>query len=425
MDLLGHLMLFKKRHVASYLIAMALLNGVIAWRSRSGVSAALPDFASFYTAGRILQSGEANQLYNKDLQEHVQRWFAASAVEKRKAILPYNHPPFEALLFAPLAKFSFISAYLVWLAFNLGLVCGLVLLLYNKFAFARELPFYFSLLAFIGFYPVVIALLQGQDSILVLFCYFMAFLGMRRGSDFYAGLWLSVALCKFQLVVPFVFPLFLARRCRLIAGWLAGGSLLCIVGLLVVGWKGLLSYPGYVSGTEQFIWGGMPNLRGITFALVPRGLPRTRLACLILGSAMLLSAMCYAWLKASKDSMKLAFALSLVGTVLLSYHLYLHDLSLVLLSVAIVFEVLWESSSRDRWIANCIFACTALLFCSPIYLLLSLATPQRLQLLAVVLLLFLTLVLKLIFRGSSASPTESSVDRGLAVNRNLEGFPSL
>ena len=61
-------------------------------------------FTIFYTAGKcIVPQGHGRQLYDLRTQFAIQREFA-SEVKHRENPLPFNHPPFEALLFAPLAS---------------------------------------------------------------------------------------------------------------------------------------------------------------------------------------------------------------------------------------------------------------------------------------------------------------------------------
>ena len=399
-----------QRKLATYLAAMVFLNGFVAWHSRRGIPSGYPDFSSFYTAARIIHDGNAARLYDGKLQETVQRSFASAAVAKRSAILPYNHPPIEALLFAPLGRFSYLTAYLLWLVVNLGLLIGLVLLLRRHFTILGKEPIYLWLLGCFGFYPIVVALLQGQDSILLLFCYSMAFLSLRHKADWRAGAWLGLGLCKFQMVIPFVFPFFLLRRGRLILGFLSVAAILIFAGFLAVGWSGSLSYPRYIMETEQYIWGGMPNLRGLLFCLVPKAWFRAARALLVVCSAALLGAVTYAWSKAysaSSASRERAFALSSVATVLLSYHLYLHDLSVLFLAILIVFELACSRPAARSWVDVGVYVCMTALFCSPLYIVLSLKNQQNLQILAGILLVFFLVLMKA--ASAEAQPPDAVV----------------
>src|ERR1700747_3382829 len=122
-----------QRILTLYFAAMVALHGYVLWRVRHAVRAGFPDFSIFYTAARIVAAGKGSQLYNDNLQESVQRSFA-SAVERRGTILPYNHPPFEAALFVPLAHFSYLTAYFIWFAIDVVLLFGLLFFLRRHFA---------------------------------------------------------------------------------------------------------------------------------------------------------------------------------------------------------------------------------------------------------------------------------------------------
>ena len=125
------------------------------------------------------------------------------------------------------------------------------------------------LLAMFAFFPVAMALLQGQDSILLLFLYGLAFSALATGRAFVAGVCLGLALFKFQLVLPFVVVLLVRRQWKAVAGFSLTAFVLLLVSAAVVGWSGVMAYPGFVlrldsqrrsSGIDPR---DMPNLRGL------------------------------------------------------------------------------------------------------------------------------------------------------------------
>ena len=395
-----------RRKLTLYLSAMLFLHVFLAWHSWRGVLIGLPDFSIFYTAGEILHEGRGFELYDDRVQEKVQRSFSPIGLEKRRSILPYNHPPFEALVFVPLVRLPYSAAYLVWLAVNLGLTLTLLVLLRKNFAILGSAPLYLWLLAGFGFFPLFIALMQGQDSILVLFCYAMGFLAFRRRTESRAGAWIGLGLCKFHLVLPFIFPLVLLRRQRFLAGFFSVGLVLVLLGLAAVGWRGSLSYPLYVwagENSETYLWnssvGNAANVRGIVASLCPAGEPRLRIILILLFSAILLAGVTYAWRKAlltGPVDRELVFALGLVATVLLSYHIYVHDLSILFLAALIVLEVLLSSRVIRFWAKSVLYGCIGILFCSPIYLVLTLRYKQMQLLAGVLLIVFVVLMVEVL-----------------------------
>jgi Glycosyltransferase family 87 len=394
---------------------MLLLHVFLAWRSRGGVYIGLPDFSIFYTAAEILHQGRGPDLYDDRLQENVQLSFSPIALEKRGSALPFNHPPFEALVFAPFAHLSYLGAYLVWFGIDLGLVIVVLVLLRKTFAILGSAPFYLWMLAGLGFYPVFVALLQGQDSIFVLFCYTIAFLSFRRGREFREGAWVGLGLCKFHLVLPFVFPLLVLDRRKFIAGFLLVAVVLALLGLSAVGWKASLGYPAYVWAGERnqsYAWallGHVSNVRGLVESLCPPGNPRTRTWLILVICLMLLTSLTYAVRKAflmSAVHPELVFALSLIATALTSYHIYFHDLSILLLAVLIVLEFLLSSEKLNRWGKRALYGCIGILFCSPVYMLLTMRYKHS-ELLGAVLLIFFVVLLVEFLRmqlGSDAQP---------------------
>ncbi len=240
---------------------------------RREIAAGYPDFTIFYTAGKAVNQGRGRQLYDLETQLALQRGFAPE-VKHRENALPFNHPPFEALLFVPLAGLPYVTAYLVWAIFNIALILGFWTLLRprlpNLHNFLPALP----LLAMFAFFPVIMALLQGQDSILLLFLYGLAFSALATGRAFVAGVFLALALFKFQLVLPFVLVLLLRRQWKAVAGFSLTAFVLLLVSAAVVGWNGVLAYPGFVLRLNRSAAQAgidprdMPNLRGLVAGLL-------------------------------------------------------------------------------------------------------------------------------------------------------------
>jgi hypothetical protein len=392
-----------QRNLALYFSAMIVLHGYVLWQAKQLVPEGLPDFSIFYTAGHILRDGQGARLYDDRLQESVQRSFSPRALEKRGSILPYNHPPFEAVLFVPLARFSYLTAFWIWLGVNLGLLFSALLILRQSLGALGRAPLYLWILGCLAFFPIFMALIRGQDSILLLFLYCLAFVGLNRNAELSTGGWLGLGLYKYHLVLPFVFSLF--RRKRVIVGFLAVAALLGLISVAVTGWHGLLTYPRYVWETDhdmKYVWnttlGNTANLHGLIWTLVSESHPWLRTGLLVFSSAIVLMVMVYAWRRAfvaNSECRQPLVALSLVGTVLLSYHIYVHDLSMLFLAIVLVLEVLLSDPPIPNGMKTTLYACMAILFCSPVYIVLALRYSQ-LQFMAVVLLIFFAGLLSLI-----------------------------
>src|SRR5436190_22815153 len=91
----------KKQFVAAaFLLAMSISHIVMVLAVAPSLRKGYQDFTIFYAAGKMIRNGQAASLYNLSAQYTTQKQFAPK-VSIRQAALPYNHPPFEALLFVP------------------------------------------------------------------------------------------------------------------------------------------------------------------------------------------------------------------------------------------------------------------------------------------------------------------------------------
>jgi hypothetical protein len=388
-----------QKKLALYLSAMLLLNCSLLWLTRQSITQGLPDFTIFYTAAKILQQGDGSRLYDDDLQKNVQTAFSARGLELRGSVLPYNHPPFEALLFLPLAHFSYLTAYLLWLGINLALLATLPLILRPHLPGLRDLPIFLWMLASLAFFPIFASLIKGQDSVLLLFLYSLAFVGFSRINERAAGIWTSLGLFKYNLVLPFAIS-FVWRK-RFLLSFIRTALVLLLLSVVVTGWTGLLSYPRYVWSAEhnpQFVWnnsdGNTPNLRGITSTLL--SVNSISKLVVILACSFLVLFLSWRAVRHAGTSNPLSFAIAIVAAELVSYHAFVHDLSVLYLPILIGIDQLLSPGKIARAIRKTLTLCLLVFFCSPVYMVLMLRYGQ-LHLLGVVILVFFFTLLKLTF----------------------------
>ena len=349
---------------------MIVLHAWMFFRLRREIVKGYPDFAIFYTAGKCVIQGHGRELYDLETQFAIQREFA-SEVKHRDNALPFNHPPFEALLFAPLASLPYVTAYLVWAVFNIALILGFWNLLRPCLPTLQHFLPALSLMSMFAFFPIAVALLQGQDSILLLFLYGLAFAALAKGRAFVAGLCLGLALFKFQLVLPLVAVLLLRRQWKVLAGFVSTAFGLLLVSAAVVGWSGVMAYPGFVlrlnrSAPQAGIYPqDMPNLRGlVTGSLHLAGAPATLLIVTL--SVALVGLVAHWWRLQPGRHFVLGFSLCLEVAIITSYHLLVHDLSVLMLPILLIAELIvsGEIVGRGRHI---LITSLVVLFLTPIY----------------------------------------------------------
>ncbi|MFZ0587766.1 MAG: glycosyltransferase family 87 protein [Candidatus Sulfotelmatobacter sp.] len=382
-----------KTWIALLIVGMLCIHGVLFWKARVLIRQGYPDFTIFYTAGKMLHEGLGHSLYDGALQYEVQQTFAAG-VRIRKGPLPYNHPPFEALIFEPLASLDYPTAYLAWSAINLAILGFLPFLLRQHIPALAHYPAFMWLLVFFGFFPVLVALLQGQDVILLLLLNALAFAALKRNADTLAGCWLGLSVFKFQLIVPFVLILLCWKRTKVLQSFVVIGGALAAISVAITGWTGALRYPGFVLHVEKFmerdrIAVDMPNLRGL---LEGWSFAREFTAAHVITIALSIALLVWVILKGqnrahSRQRFDLQYSLAMVAAVLASYHAFPYDLSLLLIPVLVMINYAIGTASLQRYRNWALMVPVVLLFVTPTYMLLWLRF-DHFNLFATVLLLW-------------------------------------
>lgn len=337
--------------IRALLVTGLLLNAFMAWTNRDLVRKGYPDFTIFYAAGTMVRSGMAGSLYDERAEFQTQRQFAPE-VSIRHGALPYNHPPFEALLFVPLSFLPYLPAYLVWDAVNLGLLGLAPLLLRRHIPLLQARPLWVWILCAVAFFPVFVCLLQGQDMIVFFFLLAVACGSLKEGADFLAGCWLGMGLFRPHLVLPLAIILLFSRRRKAVLGVAFCGVIMAAISIAVIGWRGFLDYPRYVWRLEQIMGRGaivpdnMPTLRGLLAIFFRDGHP-TALALGATGSICLL--ILAIWIFRSAEdagNLELGFSAAILVTILISYHAFIYDLGLLLLPALLL---LGEEMRRKHW----------------------------------------------------------------------------
>lgn len=354
-----------------FLVGMCVLHALIFWGLREKIVQGYSDFSIFYTAGTILRQHSAARLYDVSLQFHVQQQFA-SQVYIRQGALPYNHPPFEALLFAPLAWLSYPAAFAVWSILNLIILGILPVLLRPHVPLLEQIPLSLCWVAELAFFPVFVSLLQGQDSVLLVLLFVLTFIALSTNRDLSAGVFLGLGLFRFHMVLPLVLILLLRKKGRAILGFLISALGLGLISIATVGWNEALRYPDYVWNVEKTtnsaaaLVSTMPNLRGFVHMFLPWS-PRVQVGVSMLSAVLLLWAS-YQWDDRDLGRFDLSFSLAMLATVLLSYHVLVHDLSLLLLPIVLVVQYLNKKPKVGEIIL--LISPLVLLFLSPAQMLL-------------------------------------------------------
>jgi hypothetical protein len=182
---------------------MLVVHAGVWWSARKQLQSGYQDFTTFYAAGRILSSGNSSRLYASALRRQVEQEFAPQPVSQ-KGLLPYLHPPVEALIFLPFAKLPYFEAYLLWDAISVLAMAVAFQILRRHLPRVRGEPAWLLLLTGLAFFPAFTVLLQGQDDMLLFLFFALAYSAMRGESEFAAGCWLGLVTFRFQIVLPLI-----------------------------------------------------------------------------------------------------------------------------------------------------------------------------------------------------------------------------
>jgi hypothetical protein len=333
------------------LVWMAIGNGVFLWKARVLMEQGYGDFANFYTAGTLLRRGQGAYLYNPGAQWKVQQEFF-SEVKIRRAPLLYMRPPFEALLFSIFAAWPYAKALLLWTLLKLALLAAIPFLvvrgrLQKDRTWKEDFPLWATPILALGTFPAFVDALEGQDAVLLAFLFAICFRQLETGRDRGAGITLGLALFKFHLAIPIFVALWIAGRRRVVSGFAISAFAAFTVSLGIVGWRGLLKYPGYLLAMNQATGVGIaPDLqvtfRGLLTLFIGRapypGPIHWALAPVALGGIVWTGLI---WRKAGDKFLAEGFGLAAIVAIVTSYYAYDYDLLLLIV------PLLGMHSSRD------------------------------------------------------------------------------
>jgi len=262
-----------------------------------------------------------SKIYNLDILGRLSAGFPAP----QNTIHPggtFINPPLLAWLWAPLVAFTEPVAYLIWT------IVSLLALVWAWYIAAPYLGLgrVAMLLAGIALWPVMEAFYFGQPTMLVLALVATGWWLMRRDRMIWAGVALALATTlKPQVVLMVPVCLLAAGRWRPLVSYALAGGVVAALSALSLGWGGLNDFwqtlqwiqtdSGHSFFTVAFLFGMGP----LTYAV----LAAQGVACVFV-----------AWRR--RDDLDIVFALGLLGSLMVSFHLHQPDYSNLLLAAWLV-----------------------------------------------------------------------------------------
>jgi hypothetical protein len=350
------------------------------------------DFRQLYTAGYMVRSGHAHELYEYSAQKR----FQDERISREQIALPFNHLAHEALLYAPFSLARYQVGYCGFLALNIAVLALSYRLLRPFLGNLAQVYGWLPWVLLTTFLPLGIALMQGQDSVILLALLIGAFLAFQKNQEVRAGLYLGLAIFKFQIVIPIAFLHLGWRRWKLFCGFVVSAAFCVLVSFALVGAnqmkelvRMLLSMSTQLSSEGQFTFGilpnYMPNLRGLVYGLGSISFsPNAVQSSTLVLSVILFALVCQSGRHLQSTD---AFLLSVTAGELLSYHLLIHDFTIMVLPLFLVLDRFLHSDGKHQDL----FRSSALVLAAPIFMAVSAA---HFYLVAVPVTLFATFLMR-------------------------------
>jgi len=270
------------------------------------------DFPMYYRGAEVIRAGNGANLYRPQLVDYG-----------------YVHPAFEALLFVPFTFLPFWWAYILWAVFNVGCLVASHRLMaawnLRRISPAGSLGF------LLAFFPVSFAVMNGEDSVLVLLllaCW--SFYELRSGRHLLSGVIIGFSVARFQFLLPFLAVLALWKLFRVLTGAIVSAGGLMLLFVFLTGWRGQITYYHLLRDLATRDYPAtMANLRVVLihvhlqFLLVP-------LSLAIVGFAL--------WKGRHLQDAE-QFLIAIVTVCIVDYHLFVYDLCI--LSLPLVIFAAW------------------------------------------------------------------------------------
>jgi alpha-1,2-mannosyltransferase len=291
------------------------------------------DFAQFYVAARLVVTGAAAHLYDWSIFAHgMSAWVPGP---EGLLYLPVYPPPLAVLL-APLGRLSYLPALGIWTLLSAALYCGAgALLIRGTPALSEDKTSSYLLL--LGFPAFAQLLLFGQVSAVVLMLVTLAWLAWREGRPLAAGLALGTLALKPQMLAVSGVAALLLFRWRLVIGIGLGVLLEAALSAATVGTSTLVAYGDVIQRVSRNPAAFEPkaeqiqSLRGL-MAISASGVVAT--AATLVASAAVIALAARAVRRA--DSADIRFAAVVLAGALVNPHLYVYDLVILIVPLALI-----------------------------------------------------------------------------------------
>ncbi len=295
------------------------------------------DYLGLYTGGEIVNNGDISRLYDfvycSQVNENIR---TQNKLVSTGGFYAFMNPPVYALLMSPLAKIPYLISLNIWR------MIGIIIFFLCTYLLAQELginrKWYSIAVVGIVSYPAFAAIKFGQNSFISLGIYTAVFLLLKRNQNIPAGLVLSIGLLKPQMFWCLPIVLIMMKKYKAFAGFVIGSIIFAAANYFYFGNSVIVTYISLLtSNAYREAWKtlliymhSIPAFFGLAF-----GVDQFIVACI---TAVLVLCLMYRAVRL-KYSFESIYAMTIIGTVLASPHLFHYDLLILFIPCLILFRI--------------------------------------------------------------------------------------
>jgi hypothetical protein len=301
------------------------------------------DLRQLYAGAYIMRTGNAHSLYDFALQKKTEDIVVSAEPDEYE--LPFVSPAYYAFWLAPLSKLPYKTAYFALVALDLALLASCAWLLKPWTVNLRAIYPWLPLAMLAGFPPVGTTFIMGQNSVWLTFLLIAAFVLLDRDRNVAAGSLVALSLFKFQIAIPIAIVFLLCRRWRFSLGvsaavlaifsvWLTGIQQAKHYVLSILALSTVLSRTGIAQ--PVVLWNVMANVTAVLIKIfrTPTATFWVLTASLGASVGLFVFSVRRGYRKSDADLLLMAIPCA----VLVSYHTYPHDLSVLLLPMLVLLD---------------------------------------------------------------------------------------
>lgn len=281
-------------------------------------SARAHDFLNIYTGASLAREGRFADLHNPDVQLARER----QIFPQLNTLVPFVRPAFYALFLMPLALLPYGFAFVVWIAAQSALLLACWAWIWRRFGSDALV---FAAL----FLPCPLGIASGQDCVMMLALFIVAFELAERSRWFAAGAALALMLMKFHLILLWPVALLIQRRWRMLTGFCVTALSLVAICIALGGVSSLRVYAALLQNKNLDHLSPSPELM-ISFQglLANVGIDARWASAVSIVAAIAI----FVWSVRAAPLWRF-FALTAVASLWIVPHVYGYDASLLLLPI--------------------------------------------------------------------------------------------